>query len=68
MAPKINRRTFAKTMAAGTLGLLSGFSFNNQFNIIIKNGMIIDGTGRKAFQRDIGIIGDKIAALVESMS
>ena len=59
----MNRRTFAKTIAAGTLGLLSGFRFNNQFNIIIKNGMIIDGAGRKAFQRDIGIIGDKITAI-----
>jgi len=59
----MNRRTFAKTIAAGTLGVLSGFRFNNQFNIIIKNGMIIDGTGHKAFQSDIGIIGDKIAAI-----
>jgi N-acyl-D-amino-acid deacylase len=63
MKSKITRRTFAKTIAAGSLGLISGFRFNNQFNIIIKNGTIIDGTGHKAFQRDIGIIGDKIAAI-----
>jgi N-acyl-D-amino-acid deacylase len=63
MKSKMNRRTFAKTLAAGTLGLLSGFSYKNQFDIIIKNGMIIDGTGSIAFRRDIGIIGDKIAAI-----
>ena len=63
MNKKMNRRTFVKTLTAGTLGILCGCRINNQFNLIVKNGMIIDGTGGKAFQGDIGIIGDKIAAI-----
>lgn len=59
----MNRRTFVKTLAAGTLGVLCGCRINNQFDIIIKNGTVIDGSGGKAFQSDIGIIGDKIAAI-----
>ena len=31
-----------------------------KFDIVIKNGSIIDGTGKDRFNADIGIIGDKI--------
>jgi N-acyl-D-aspartate/D-glutamate deacylase len=30
------------------------------FDIIIRNGSIIDGTGRDAYKADIAILGDKI--------
>jgi len=63
MKSKISRRDFNKTMAAGTLGLISGCRFHSQYNIIIKNGMIIDGSGAQAFKEDIGIVGDKIVAI-----
>lgn len=63
MKIKISRREFNKTIAAGTLGLLAGCRFNNRFSIIIKNGKIIDGSGTQAFKKDIGIIGNKIAAI-----
>ena len=63
MKIKISRREFNKTIAAGTLGLLAGCRFNNRFSIIIKNGKIIDGSGTQAFEKDIGIIGNKIAAI-----
>lgn len=33
------------------------------FDILIKNGEVIDGTGRTRQRLDIGIVGDKIAAL-----
>ena len=33
------------------------------FDLIIKNGNIIDGSGKKSFHGDIGIIGDKITAI-----
>jgi len=32
-------------------------------NIKIINGMIVDGTGRKAYRADVGIQGDRIAAI-----
>src|SRR6187402_181978 len=39
-------------------------SFGQQhFNIIFKNGKIIDGTGNPWFYGDVGIIKDKVAAV-----
>ena len=63
MKTKISRREFNLTVAAGTLGLITGCSTVNRFDIIIKNGLIIDGSGARAFQKDIGLIGDKIVAI-----
>ena len=33
------------------------------FDVIIKNGMIVDGTGNTAYKADIGICGDKITKI-----
>jgi len=63
MKTKISRREFNLTLAAGTLGLMTGCSINNRFDIIIKNGLIIDGSGGPAYKKDIGITGDKIIAI-----
>ncbi len=35
----------------------------NKYDLIIRNGTIIDGTGRKSYKADIGIIDDKIAKI-----
>ena len=35
----------------------------NKFDIIIKNGTIIDGTGKDGFKADIGIAEEKITAI-----
>ena len=63
MKTKISRREFNLTVAAGTLGLITGCSITNRFDIIIKNGLIIDGSGARAFRKDIGLIGNKIVAV-----
>ena len=63
MKTKISRREFNLTVAAGTLGLISGCSIKNRFDIIIKNGLIIDGSGARAYKKDIGLIGNKIVAV-----
>jgi N-acyl-D-amino-acid deacylase len=63
MKAKISRREFNVTLAAGTLGLMAGCSLKNKFDILIKNGRIIDGSGAGAYKKDIGIIGDKIIAI-----
>src|SRR3954469_343397 len=34
-----------------------------QFDVIIANGRIVDGTGAPWFRGDIGIVGDRIAAI-----
>jgi len=36
---------------------------DTQFDIIIRNGLIADGTGGEPFKGDVGIKGDKIAAV-----
>ncbi len=33
------------------------------FDVLIINGLIIDGSGREAYSADLGIIGDKISAI-----
>ncbi len=34
-----------------------------KFDILITNGTVIDGSGKKAFKADVGITGDRIAAV-----
>lgn len=48
-----------------TLGLLAfaGTVPAQTFDYLIRNGSIVDGTGRPAFDADIGINGDTIAAI-----
>ena len=44
---------------------------NNEFDIIISNGTIVDGSGQESYQADIGIVDDrivKIGDLLESKS
>ena len=65
MDKKINRREFNLTLAAGTLGMMTGCSINNRFDIVIKNGLIIDGSGGPAYKKDIGITGDRIEAIAD---
>ncbi len=60
---KYNRRKFIKTSALATTGIIVGCTVNNQFDVIIKNGLVIDGSGSAPFQSDIGIFGDKITVL-----
>ena len=71
---QLTRREFldksVKTSAALTLAgsfptLVSGCSTNSQadVDVLIKNGMIYDGTLKKPYVADIGIKGDKISAI-----
>ena len=64
---KISRRKFLQgTAIIGTSSLLLGninftkYSIKNDFDLIIKNGTIIDGLGSKSFKADLGIISDRI--------
>lgn len=71
MAKSISRREFIKTgtlvtIAAGTLGTTSSIIArmgNPAFDVLIKNGMILDGSGKPEFPGDIGIKYGKIIAL-----
>ena len=34
-----------------------------KYDLLIKDGTVIDGTGKERFAADIGIVGDQIAAI-----
>ncbi|HEX2867367.1 MAG TPA: D-aminoacylase [Ignavibacteriales bacterium] len=63
----ISRREFLKDSAAfgiAAAGLnLPAFSLKNQFDLVIKNGSVIDGTGRREFKADLGIKNGRITAI-----
>ncbi|MEE8377855.1 MAG: D-aminoacylase [Candidatus Aminicenantaceae bacterium] len=66
MKKEISRREFIKTSSKA--GLFIGFagtnflkgSPNETFDIIIKNGTVIDGIENKSYRADIGILGEYI--------
>jgi adenine deaminase len=68
---KINRRKFIQSSSLlGASGLLFGFSSTQHifmsskgFDILIKNGSVIDGTGKKEFISNLGIKDGKILAI-----
>src|SRR5437870_4263941 len=51
----------AAAVFAGVVGALQRAS--NGFDVLIKNGRIVDGTGTPWFRGDVGITGDRIAAV-----
>lgn len=71
MKSALNRRDFLKLSAqAGMLlGLGSGFgrgrSFASaaDFDLLIKNGTVIDGLSDQPFKADVGVLGDRIQAI-----
>ena len=34
-----------------------------QFDMVIRNGTVIDGSGRQSYRADVGVVGDTIAAI-----
>ena len=63
MTKKYTRKQFIQTSALAATGIMMGCSVKTQFDIIIKNGIVIDGTGIEGYKADLGIIGDKIIAI-----
>ena len=71
MKTNMSRRDFIK--AAASAGLFMGFSgsyflgkssiSSTNFDLIIKNGMIIDGLKEQSFRADVGIAGEQIKAI-----
>jgi len=43
------------------LGVLAPFAYSQQYDTLIRNGKIVDGSGNPWFYGDVGIIGDRIA-------
>jgi N-acyl-D-amino-acid deacylase len=62
---KISRRQFTKTTAVTVTGLLMGCSIRNRYDLIIRNGLLLDGSGRPGLKTDLGISGDRIAVIAD---
>lgn len=66
MSKPLNRRAFLKGGSTAALGLAflppSVWS-RPSFDLILRGGILLDGTGGPAFQGDVGLVGDRIAAI-----
>jgi len=64
-------KAYKKILKASFYLITSGFLILNfvncasrePYSLVIKNGLIIDGTGKKAFQADLAIQGERIAKI-----
>jgi N-acyl-D-amino-acid deacylase len=76
MKKTITRRSFlkksSKIVAATGLGgcgiLLKGCALKKEFDLIIRGGFILDGSGGEAFEADIGISGNSIKEIGQILS
>jgi N-acyl-D-amino-acid deacylase len=48
-------------------GVGAGTAHAQQFDVLIRNGIVVDGTGDGAYRADIGITGDRIVAIAPSL-
>ncbi len=62
----IDRRSFLKlagrAIAASALCPVSAFA-TPRFDLVLRGGLLLDGTGLPAYPADVGIVGDRIAAV-----
>src|SRR5262245_31523873 len=63
----VTRRKFIQDAVVATAGIAIASVFRVEasanFDVVIKNAQILDGTGGPAFQADLGITGDQISAV-----
>jgi N-acyl-D-amino-acid deacylase len=55
--------TLSLVVLAAALGLPPGSSLGADFDLVVANGRVVDGTGAPWYRADVGIRGDKIAAV-----
>jgi N-acyl-D-amino-acid deacylase len=67
MSRAITRRNFLKNSAIASMGIALSYPLRIEarprFDLIIKDGMVLDGTGSSAWSADLGIAGDTITAI-----
>src|SRR6187397_2995818 len=61
-------RLAAATVILGCVLVLSGTAFSQQsYDIVIRNGRVLDGTGSPWFRADVAIRGDSIVRIAKSI-
>jgi N-acyl-D-amino-acid deacylase len=67
MKKKVTRRKFIQDAVVATAGLAVAPVFrveaSTNYDVVIKNAQVLDGTGGPAFSADLGITGDQISAI-----
>lgn len=66
MTSALSRRRFLETGGAAALGLAASrlrVEATPAFDLVLRGGMVLDGTGGPALKADVGILGDTIVAL-----
>ena len=67
MPHALTRRSFLREGGAAALGLALASPWRIEaapaFDLVLKGGTLLDGTGAPAWQADIGLVGDTITAL-----
>lgn len=63
MTPTMSRRKFVRIGSLGLMATAFGIRVDSRFDVIIRNGLVLDGTGKDSRQADVGIKGEKISAL-----
>jgi N-acyl-D-amino-acid deacylase len=68
MKERISRRAFLERSGAAALAVAAcpaRAAAAPQFDVVLKGGTLLDGTGAPAYAGDLGIVGDRIAAIGE---
>ena len=66
MSHLLNRRAFLKESSTAALGfslLPRSIWSRPSFDLVIRGGILLDGTGGPPFRGDLGLVGDRIAAI-----
>ena len=67
MATTPTRRHFLQSAAGGVLAAATmpttGLGSAPRFDVVIRGGTIVDGTGSRGSRNDLGIRGDRVAAI-----
>ena len=61
-AHELGRRQFLGGLAAASvLGACAGVAPSRRFDVVLKGGRVVDGSGREPFEADVALLGDRIA-------
>ena len=64
----VRRRNLILTAFLGALAIGPACTSPERYDLLIRGGSVIDGTGRPAFRADLGIRGDRIATLAPEVA
>ncbi len=59
----VSRRQFIQTAATGVFALTAGCTRRREFDLLIRGGSIVDGSGEPPFAADVGVRDGRIAAI-----